>query len=738
MVYRLQDTYDYQLPPLPPKEEILYWDKKTKDQFWERENVDFEKANKTWTDEKKIQFSKRELNRRTHGIWFYNNGEPTYITGSHYFFLQYFLVPVPEEEGTDFTSEEFQKWTQLVWSFADAGMMYPQYREYQKEFFYFLDLVAKDRYCEGGAVSKPRRVGITACFNADVMNLSMLKPQKKFSLMNKDRTDAIEVNYNPIKWNVERFPSLKVSNGKEIFKPKVAKLHVTTTLFASPDDDKTDELNTSIAIKSTVENANDGMGTYRLIRDEVSKYPPEVDISNMLFILRPVARVGTRQVGKIFFFGTSAEKDTTNFTHWNVIYWDSDYTARNGDKTNSGLYKYFISGKYSLEGNVKDANGIETELFDRYGKCKEELAIIEITNNIRPYRDAGDLQKVQSLRRQFPIYENDPFDSTMQTNCFDSFRLNIQRQAVEQKQKRVLSGLDDPFYTKGRLEWVVKDKEVKFSVQDPDHPNVNDNWIVYRLPQEQWKNKNYTDQYGFLNPEDTSPHIVTCDPIDYRNYIAQGSKPAILVGSMLDSSLPHGGMTVDARFLFRPNNPNDVIENMRMALIFWSAKGGVETNKAWLAIDLIKGRDDQQNQRPNYGRFLLTYDKNLKAFRQWRYGEKEIAGIFTGTGSAEGYVRDGNIYLKEPKSEGDIDRLQYLEDLEIIKQLSNFDPTKTTKYDLAIAFLLYTMILKNYNQIAPRRTGISDGDIIRSWFRVKGKDTKLPRHLTRIDQSEMV
>src|SRR5882757_8595949 len=122
-IYRLQNTYDYVLPKAPPIAQMLYSEKPLKEQYWRREELDWKKMNKNWTDRQKHDWSKRELGRRKYGIWFMNRGVPTYLTGSNYYFLQYFIVPIPEEEGMDFTSEEYLETSDLVWSFAGEGMM---------------------------------------------------------------------------------------------------------------------------------------------------------------------------------------------------------------------------------------------------------------------------------------------------------------------------------------------------------------------------------------------------------------------------------------------------------------------------------------------------------------------------------------------------------------------------------------------------------------------------------------
>jgi hypothetical protein len=417
------------------------------------------------------------------------------------------------------------------------------------------------------------------------------------------------------------------------------------------------------------------------------------------------------------FFPLRSE-DTKNFERWKIIYWDSDYSNANNGITTSGLYNYFISGKYAIEGKVIDLDGNEVELFDRFGECKEDLAIRWIYAQIQPFKDKGDLKSVQAIRRQYPVYENDPFDSTTASQCYDSARLNAQLVEIEKKEKRVLAALENPFVSVGNFEWVVKDKEVNFI------PDVTGKWYIYQHPDERWKNKNYRDRYDYLNPNDTSPYLWTCDPTAYREYIKDGSKAAIVVGSMLDSSLPDLGLSLCARWLDRPANPNDIIENVRMAAIYYAAKGCPETNKEWLAMDLIKGRDDETNKRPNYGRFILTWDTDLKTFRQWKYNETKIAGIYSGEKYIDAYIRDTNIYLKEirEKDSTEIDRLRNLLDKVLIEQLRKFDPLNTTKFDLAVPFSIYCMLLKNYKlkpMSSTRR--LSDADIMKAWFGIKEK-----------------
>ena len=126
--------------PKQPKELYSRSDKKHL-QHWEREELpsdltrissifqwnempDNFKAN--WVDYIEGEFDKREL-----GFWFYNNGIPIYITGSHYMYLQ--------------------------WTSIDVG--YPDFREANRVFFLYWEACKADNRCFGMDYLKIRRSG---------------------------------------------------------------------------------------------------------------------------------------------------------------------------------------------------------------------------------------------------------------------------------------------------------------------------------------------------------------------------------------------------------------------------------------------------------------------------------------------------------------------------------------------------------------------------------------------------
>ena len=143
-----EDALPYTLPPQPPKKEIEYWDLPKKEQKWRRPIFPSEDDFEALPANEQAALIEREFNRRIYGYWFYNNGIPTYITGSHYFYLAYWYIAAPENDG------------------------YPAYREANRKFFYFQDICEKDPNCFGYIAMTPKRYGKTEIALAEQHNIA--------------------------------------------------------------------------------------------------------------------------------------------------------------------------------------------------------------------------------------------------------------------------------------------------------------------------------------------------------------------------------------------------------------------------------------------------------------------------------------------------------------------------------------------------------------------------------------
>ena len=161
-----------QLPKVPPKKDILFSDKPKKDQYWRRVDPPREISSIRTMDEwyeapREFQnrfapYIEQEFKRRRDGVWFMNNGTPTYITGHHYMFLQ--------------------------WSKIDVG--YPSFLSFQKDLFIHFAACEFDPRSMGQVYTKCRRSGYTNMSAAILVDEATQVKEKLLGIISKTGGDA--------------------------------------------------------------------------------------------------------------------------------------------------------------------------------------------------------------------------------------------------------------------------------------------------------------------------------------------------------------------------------------------------------------------------------------------------------------------------------------------------------------------------------------------------------------------
>src|ERR1043166_1708037 len=70
-----------------------------KEQYWRRrelpsffEYVEFDKDGNVLLTKQQEEYARTEVERCKKGFWFLRNGKPTYITGKHYFYMQWWKL----------------------------------------------------------------------------------------------------------------------------------------------------------------------------------------------------------------------------------------------------------------------------------------------------------------------------------------------------------------------------------------------------------------------------------------------------------------------------------------------------------------------------------------------------------------------------------------------------------------------------------------------------------------------
>ena len=187
--------------------------------------------------EKWYEYIDKEFKRREEGFWFFNKDKPSYITGTHYMYLQ--------------------------WSKIDIGQ--PDFRESNRLFYIFWEACKADIRCYGMSYLKNRRSGFSFMASGETVNMATISSDSRFGILSKSGADAkkmftdkvvpISVNYpfffKPIQDGMDR-PKTELAYrvpASKLTRKSITKASKTETL---------DGLDTTVDWKNTGDNAYDG------------------------------------------------------------------------------------------------------------------------------------------------------------------------------------------------------------------------------------------------------------------------------------------------------------------------------------------------------------------------------------------------------------------------------------------------------------------------------------------------
>ena len=241
--------------PKPPKEIYKHvknkWVKQEYPKELERIKNIFDWRN--YPEENKEQwydYINEEFRRREEGFWFVNNGKPTWITGTHYMYLQ--------------------------WSKIDVGA--PDYREANRLFYIFWEACKADKRCYGICYLKNRRSGFSFMSSAETVNLATISSDSRYGILSKTGADAkkmftdkvvpISINYpfffKPIQDGMDRPKS-------ELAYRVPASKFTRKKITANEQIEDIKGLDTTIDWKNTGDNSYDGEKLSLLVHDESGK-----------------------------------------------------------------------------------------------------------------------------------------------------------------------------------------------------------------------------------------------------------------------------------------------------------------------------------------------------------------------------------------------------------------------------------------------------------------------------------
>jgi len=611
--------------------------KKIKSVFdWEEYSVNFKEK---WYD-----YIDNEFNKREQGFWFNNKDVATYITGTHYMYLQ--------------------------WSKIDVGQ--PDFRESNRLFYIFWEACKADDRCYGMCYLKNRRSGFSFMSSAESVNLATISTDSRFGILSKSGPDAkkmftdkvvpISVNYpfffKPIQDGMDR-PKTELAYRVPASKFTRRKLETNEAIAEITG------LDTTIDWKNTGDNSYDGEKLKLLVHDESGKWEKPNNILNNWRVTKTTLRLGGTIIGKCMMGSTSnaLDKGGSNFKK---LYYDSNVEERNANgETRSGLYSLFIPMEWNYEGYI-DSYGLpvfETPKKDKFspqGK-RIRIGVIEYWQN-----EVDGLKKDQDglneFYRQFPRTEQHAFRDEAKQSLFNLTKIYEQ---IDYNQ----DVRNESLVTKGSFQWQngIQDSSVLFV------PNKNGRFLITWVPPIELQNRVILKN-GLKYPGNEHCGAFGCDPYDISGTVDSRGSNGSLHGLTKFSMEKVPNSLFFLEYIARPQTAEIFFEDVLMACVFYGMPILAENNKPRLLYHFKRrGYRGYSMNRPD------------KIYMKLSITEREIGGIPNSSqdikqahaAAIESYIENyvGNIEGKY----GDIYFQRTLEDW------SRFDINNRTKHDASIS-----------------------------------------------------
>ena len=526
-----------------------------------------------------------EFKRREEGFWFYNKGVPTYLTGTHYMYLQ--------------------------WSKIDVGQA--DFREANRLFFIFWEACKADTRCYGMSYLKNRRSGFSFMASGETVNLATISSDARFGVLSKSGADAKKMFTDkivPISVNYPFFFK-PIQDGMDRPKTELA-YRVPASRFTRKKLDTNAQieeiigLDTTIDWKNTGDNSYDGEKLALLVHDEAGKWEKPENILNNWRVTKTTLRLGSKIIGKCMMGSTSNALDKGG-RNYKKLYYDSDVTKRNRNgQTSSGLYSLFIPMEWNYEGYI-DTYGYPVFDTPKQGVegidgQKIEIGVIEHwENEVDGLKDDPDA--LNELYRQFPRTEKHAFRDETKQSLFNLTKIYEQ---IDYNEDLKYSGV----ITQGNFQWEggIKDTSVQF------FPSKQGRFFVSWVPDVHQQNR-YIIKHGKKYPANEHIGAFGCDSYDISGTVdGRGSKGSLHGLTKFTMDGPPNLFFLE--YIARPQTADMFFEDVLMALHFYGMPLLAENNKPRLLYYLKRrGYRGYSMNRPDKTMYKLSV------------AEKEIGGI---------------------------------------------------------------------------------------------------------------
>jgi hypothetical protein len=532
-----------------------------------------------------VDYIESEFDRRESGYWFYNNGKPTYITGTHYMYLQ---------------------WTKI-----DVG--HPDFREANRIFFIYWEACKADPRSFGMAYLKIRRSGFSFMSSAESVNTATLAKDARVGILSKTGSDAKKMFTDKVVPISSNYPFFfkPVQDGMD--KPKtelayrVPASKISKKNMYDIDDSGLTGLDTTIDWKNTDDNSYDGEKLLLLVHDESGKWVKPNNILNNWRVTKTCLRLGSKIIGKCLMGSTSNALDRGG-ENFKKLYNDSNPSDRNANgQTKSGMYSLFIPMEWNMEGFI-----------DRYGmpifyKPSKPVMGVDgsmIKNGAVDYWKAevdslkGDPDALNEFYRQFSRTESHAFRDESKSSIFNLTKIY---QQIDYNDNLI----KDRVLTRGSFRW----ENGKVDTRVVWSPDSRGRFLVSWLPNSLLQNRQ-EQRNGLKMPGNSHLGSFGCDSYDISGTVGGGGSNGALHGltkfHMDDAPVNEFFL----EYVARPQTAEIFFEDMLMACVFYGMPILAENNKPRLLYHF-----------KNRGYRHYSLNRPDKPTRKLSGSEKELGGM---------------------------------------------------------------------------------------------------------------
>jgi hypothetical protein len=651
---------EYNLPPLPPESEILYYTLKPKDQYW-RSSADLTRELdirdvRKMNEREKIGYIEKWRHRWSQGLHFMNNGVPTYMNGMNVDHL----------------------------IFNKFNNRFLRYNRSQRDDFLFREWIWHMDEVDGAQWIKPRRYGMSTEEVTQSIYVLLSDFNNNVGFQSDTRDKALKTLLTPL---IDAYCSRPFWMREDYYRSNGKRPQSSLKLVNNKDDGTQSEddswLGGKVFIYPTEEKAQDGVENIYSVIDEFSKHPTGKNPRQTMETNRKTIRNAGRR-GKLSALSTTGDSDSVMDSIKEWIKLAGESTLIPGQKnTISGLVKRFVNSLWTQY--------LPEELLpDRYGEIDQARNEEWIHNEVN--KKPKGTKEYYYEKRKLPLTEDEALISASEGSYFDKIRIIARRKYIQS-----LLPEDKPYF-RGRLE-PNSTGRIYF---EQDHDGL---WLISLHPfysvdqridaRNRFKRGLDGEFHQPLNPE----FYIGYDPVRYKKEDIKSSnfsRASVIVHKRFDYfNKPDSEHFVEdekaALFLGRMDDPKDVHRECVKACKYFGAPCMHERQ-----VESVKEIFEEEKMI----RFLMTNEKD--------------GGYGIWTDSQGKIVKNGVEMLQSryrvPKKEDEKDHIEIYPFEDGLIDLENFDMANTTSFDVTMSEIMLEYALKQ-----AKRTNVSD-DAVRSYM----------------------